>query len=189
LHRKIEWFVTFSPQIALNTRNSELHSLEELRSQFGQFRESVLKELRPIPSPPANQQSSTLNAASVRDTSADVLPPALEEPVPDAVDPDPLHTNRSATASILWNSDDEINDAHSNFAALPSSSHSRTPRRQSPSSQAVTETLSPAEAGKQAHIIEKERDSLLSSGLYNEHGEKRTCMRFTSIHHIILQIH
>jgi hypothetical protein len=176
-------------QNALNTRNSELHSLDELRSQFGQFRESVLKDLRPVPSPPPNPQSSSLGATSLRDTAAAILPSTSEEPATGDIVLDSLCATHNANASSEWISDDEVDDAHSPFAAPPSDSYSRTPQRRSPSSQSVAETLSPAEAGKQAHIIEGERDALLSSGLYHEHGKKFMRARITSMHNRIPQIH
>ncbi len=156
----------------LDTRNSELHSLEELRSQFGQFRESVLKELRPVSSP-TNPHESGSTASSSHEMSAAlphaVLPPALE---PTGSVPDTSRTNQNDTASNAWNSDEEIDGTHSSDAAHTSNTRIRTPLRRSPNSQAVAPSLSPAEASKQAHVIERERDALLSSGLYHENGEK-----------------
>jgi hypothetical protein len=190
------WFHFFILQNVMHTRNSELHSLEELRSQFGQFRESVLKELLPVSSPPP-QQSSGLNASSLHDASAVVpqphLSPTLEEPAPACSAPDHLRATHIASVSSGPDSDEEVDDAHSSFATHSSSSRARTPQRQSPSSQAVARTLSPAEAGKQAHVVERERDSLLSSGLYHDNGENvanlwQIC-QCTSMCHSLSQIH
>jgi hypothetical protein len=76
------------------------------------------------------------------------------------------------TASSSWNSDEDVDGAHSSIAAHASDARVCTPLRHSPSSQAVVQTVSPAEADKQARIIERERDALLNSGLYHENGEK-----------------
>ncbi len=171
-------------QNVLETRNSELHSLEELRSQFGQFRESVLKELRPVSSPPIPQASGSI-ASSSHDASAvlpqAILPPALET---DGIGLDPLHTTQNDAGSSALNSDEDIDGAHAP-SVHESDSRVRTPQRYSPSSHVVAQTLSPAEAGKQAHVIEKERDALLSSGLYHENGEKYVITRITQNCHSI----
>ncbi len=133
----------------------------------------MLKELLPVSSPPPSQSTGS-NSSSSRDTSAVVpqskLPLTLEEPAPAGSGPNHLCATHKADTSSS-DSDHEVDDVHSSFATHASNSRARTPQRQSPSSQAVAKTLSPAEAGKQAHVVERERDALLSSGLYHEDGE------------------
>jgi hypothetical protein len=87
----------------------------------------------------------------------------------------------TAAVEFLNSDDDEVDDEHSTFASHASNSRVHTPQRQSPGSQPAAQMLSPAEAGKQALIIEKERDALLSSGLYLENGEACTsaCIVFS----------
>lgn len=156
----------------LDTRNSEMHSLDELRSQFGQFRESVLKELRPV-SFPINPHASGLNVSNLQAAPAAlpqvILPLNLEA---ESAGVDNLPVAQNDTASSSWNSDEDVDGAHSSIAAHASDARVCTPLRHSPSSQAVVQTMSPAEADKQARIIERERDALLNSGLYHENGEK-----------------
>ncbi len=139
----------------------------------------MLKELRPVSSPPIPQASGSI-ASSSHDASAvlpqDTLPPTSEAV---GIGLDPLHLTQNDTHSSAWNSDEDIDGAHAPSAVHGSNSCVRTPQRHSPSSQAVAQTLSPAEAGKQVHVIEKERDALLSSGLYHENGEKCVTPRIT----------
>ena len=163
----------------LDTRNSELHSLEELRSQFGQFKQSMLQELRPLSSPPNPQPPSGPNASRLHDTSAATPPAPLPHtsgvPAPVGAGLDSSRAPQDAAAVEFLNSDDdEVDDEHSTFASHAGDSLVHTPQRQSPGSQPASQMLSPAEAGKQALIIEKERDALLSSGLYLENGEAFT---------------
>ncbi len=162
----------------LDTRNSEMHSLDELRSQFGQFRESVLKELRPV-SFPINPHASGLNASNLQEAPAAlpqvILPLNLEA---DSAGVDNVPMAQNDTASSSCNSDEDVDGAHSSMASHASDTRAFTPLRRSPSSQAVVQTMSPAEADKQARIIERERDALLNSGLYHENGEKYVANEF-----------
>lgn len=166
----------------LDTRNSELHSLEELRSQFGQFRESVLKELQPVSSP-SNPESLRSNAsAGLPNAGAPELQPVFNsshEPTSDGFGLGNMGGIQKATSNSFSSTDDEVEDANLSSAVHCSDLRVSTPMRQSPSCQttsfhAVSRTLSPAEAGKQALVIERERDALLSSGLYQEHGNSST---------------
>jgi hypothetical protein len=179
-HGLYSCIVTFFPfyQNVLDTRHSELHSLDELRSQFGQFKQSVLQELRPLSLPPNPQPSSGPNASSLHDSSAATPPASLPHtsavPAPVGAGLESLRTLQDAAADGFLNTDDdEIDDEHSTFATHANDSLVHTPQRQSPGPQSAAQTMSPAEASKQALIIEKERDALLSSGLYLENGETR----------------